>query len=92
VRTRGNLAALPPRLARPARVVQHVLAYESISPELQDTVHRELGMNGLMELVTLAGAYRLIAGAVLRRRTSLGAHGAIRPVQLSASMNWRQRP
>ncbi len=30
VRTRGDLAALPPRLARPARVVQHVLACESI--------------------------------------------------------------
>src|SRR2546422_7620290 len=30
VRTRGDLAALPARLARPARVVQHVLAYESI--------------------------------------------------------------
>ncbi len=29
VRTRGDLAALPPRYARPARVVQHVLAFES---------------------------------------------------------------
>jgi len=26
IRTRGDLSALPPRLARPARVVQHVLA------------------------------------------------------------------
>src|SRR3989454_9453016 len=29
VRTRGDLAALPPRYAGPARVVQHVLAFES---------------------------------------------------------------
>ena len=71
MRTRGDLAALPPRLARPAWVVQHVLAYESIPPELQDTVHRELGMNGLMELVTLAGAYRLIAGVLFAFDTPL---------------------
>jgi hypothetical protein len=36
-----------------------VLAYESIP---QDQVKAELGMPGLMELVTLAGQYRLIAG------------------------------
>ena len=36
VRTRGDLTALPPRYARPARVVQHALAYESIPAALQD--------------------------------------------------------
>ncbi len=64
VRTRGDLAALPPRLARPARVVQHVLAYESIPQDLQAEVQRELGITGLMELVVLAGQYRLIAGVL----------------------------
>ncbi len=63
IRTREDLSALPPRLARPARVVQHVLA------DPRGRLFRPVGERG-----------------------SLGAHGAIRPVQLSASMNWRQRP
>ena len=71
VRTRGDLAALPPRLRRPARVVQHVLAYESIPQGLQDEVQRELGMTGLMELVALAGQYRLIAGVLFAFDTPL---------------------
>jgi 4-carboxymuconolactone decarboxylase len=64
IRTRGDLSTLPPRYARPARVVQHVLAYESIPQDLQDRAKGELGMLGLMELVTLAGQYRLIAGVL----------------------------
>ena len=64
IRTRGDLSALPPRYARPARLVQHVLAYESIPQSLQDQVKDELGMPGLIELVTLAGQYRLIAGVL----------------------------
>jgi len=64
IRTRGDLSALPPRYARPARVVQHVLAYESIPQGLQDEAKNELGMLGLIELVTLAGQYRLIAGVL----------------------------
>src|ERR1041384_7595144 len=44
VRARGDRAALPPRYARPARVVQHVLAYESIPQGLQAEVERELGI------------------------------------------------
>src|SRR6267142_6625036 len=71
VRTRGDLSTLPPRLARPARVIQHVLAYESIPQELQDAVQRELGMTGLIELVTLAGQYRLIAGGLFAFDTPL---------------------
>lgn len=71
VRTRGDLAALPPRLARPARVVLHVLAYESIPRALQDEVQRELGLGGLMELVVLAGHYRLIAGVLFAFDTPL---------------------
>ena len=71
VRTRGDLAALPPRLARPARVVQHVLANESIPRALQDEVQRELGLGGLMELVVLAGHYRLIAGVLFAFDTPL---------------------
>jgi 4-carboxymuconolactone decarboxylase len=71
VRTRGDLAALPPRLARPARVVQHVLAFESIPRGLQDEVERDLGLSGLMELVVLAGHYRLIAGVLFAFDTPL---------------------
>src|SRR5881397_4281397 len=48
IRTRGDLSALPPRYARPGRVVQHVLAYESIPQGLQDQVKEELGMPGLL--------------------------------------------
>ena len=71
VRTRGDLAALPPRYARPARVVQHVLAFESIPQGLQAEVQRELGITSLMELVALAGQYRLIAGVLFAFDTPL---------------------
>ena len=71
VRARGDLALLPPRYARPARVVQHVLAYESIPQGLQTEVQRELGITGLMELVVLAGQYRLIAGVLFAFDTPL---------------------
>ena len=71
VRTRGDLSTLPARFARPARVVQHVLAYESIPRALQDEMQRELGITGLMELVILAGHYRLIAGVLFAFDTPL---------------------
>ncbi len=71
VRTRGDLAALPPRYAKAARVVQHVLAFESIPQALQDEVQRELGITGLMELVVLPGHYRLIAGVLFAFDTPL---------------------
>jgi 4-carboxymuconolactone decarboxylase len=76
VRTRGDLATLPARYARPARVVQHVLAYDSIPQELQDQVQRELGITGLMEPMVLAGQYRLIAGVLFAFDTPLpdGTH------------------
>src|SRR5262249_54787284 len=64
VRPRGGFWALPPRYAQPARVVEHVLAYESIPQSLQDEVQRDLGAAGLMELVVLAGQYRMIAGVL----------------------------
>ncbi|HEX6082250.1 MAG TPA: carboxymuconolactone decarboxylase family protein [Methylomirabilota bacterium] len=71
VRARGDLSTLPPRFARPARVVQHVLAYESIPAALQAEVQRELGITGLMELVVLAGQYRMIAGVLFAFDTPL---------------------
>ena len=71
VRTRGDLSTLPPRYARPARVVQHVLKFESIPADLQEQVKGELGMTGLMELVVLAGQYRLIAGVLFAFDTPL---------------------
>src|SRR2546428_9262650 len=55
VRTKGDLATLPARYAGPAKVVQHVLAYQSIPQALQDKAQAELGVTGIMELVTLAG-------------------------------------
>lgn len=65
-RVRGgqDLGALVPRYARPARVVQHVLAFESLPPALQDEVREEFGVAGLIELVALVGHYRLIAGVL----------------------------
>ena len=71
VRTRGDVATLPPRYAGPARVVQHVLAYEAIPAVLQEEVQRELATTGLMELVVLAGQYRLIAGVLFAFETPL---------------------
>ncbi len=71
VRTGGDLSTLPPRLARPARVVQHVLAYESIPAALQAEVQDALGITGLMELVVLAGQYRMIAGVLFAFDTPL---------------------
>jgi len=71
IRTRADLSALAPRYARPARIIQHVLAYESIPQGLLDSVKGELGMTGLMELVTLAGQYRLIAGVLFAFDTPL---------------------
>jgi 4-carboxymuconolactone decarboxylase len=71
VRARGDLATLPARYARPARVVRHVLAYESIPQALQDEVAAELGITGLMELVVLAGQYRMIAGVLFAFDTPL---------------------
>jgi 4-carboxymuconolactone decarboxylase len=71
VRTRGDLSTLPARYAGPVRLVQHVLAYESIPATLQEQVQRELGAAGMMELVVLAGQYRLIAGVLFAFDTPL---------------------
>jgi 4-carboxymuconolactone decarboxylase len=71
VRTRGDLSTLPPRYGPPVRLVQHVLAYESIPQALQEQVQRELGITGVMELVVLAGQYRLIAGVLCAFDTPL---------------------
>jgi 4-carboxymuconolactone decarboxylase len=71
VRTRGDLGSLPPRYRRAARVIQHVLAYESIPQGLQDEVRTELGITGLLELVALPGHYRLIAGVLFAFDTPL---------------------
>jgi hypothetical protein len=64
VRARGDLSILPARYVRPARLVQHVLAFESIPAALQEEVQRELGMPGLIELVVLVGHYRQIGGVL----------------------------
>ena len=61
IRRRGDLAALPARYAGAARLVQHVLARESVPKDLQDKVQSALGVTGLAELVVLAGFYQMIA-------------------------------
>jgi 4-carboxymuconolactone decarboxylase len=71
VRIRGDLSTLPARYAGPVRLVQHVLAYESIPQALYERVKGELGVNGVMELVVLAGQYRLIAGVLFAFDTPL---------------------
>jgi len=71
VRTRGDLAALPPRYARPARVVQHVLAFESIPQGLQAEVQRELGITASWSWWPWPGQYRLIAGVLFAFDTPL---------------------
>lgn len=64
VRRRGDVRALPARYVDAARVVQHVLAFESIPADLQAAVQRDLGVEGLIELAVLPGYYRLIAGVL----------------------------
>ena len=51
IRARGDLASLPARYARAARVVQHVLARESLPQQLQEEIQKEVGVTGLVELV-----------------------------------------
>ena len=48
-----------------------MLAYESIPAALQAEVQKELGVTGLMELVVLAGQYRMIAGVLFAFDTPL---------------------
>jgi 4-carboxymuconolactone decarboxylase len=71
VRTRGDLSTLSARYAAPVRLVQHVLAYESIPQALFEQVRAEVGVNGVAELVALAGHYRLIAGVLFAFDTPL---------------------
>jgi hypothetical protein len=46
VRTRGDLSTLPARYVSPARLVQHVLAFESIPAALQEEVRGSWGCRG----------------------------------------------
>jgi len=64
VRSRGDLSKLPARYVRAARVVQHVLARESVPQALQDATEQEVGVTGLIELVVLAGYYQTIAAVL----------------------------
>lgn len=78
VRARGDLGGLPPRYATAARVVQHVLAHESVPGAVQATAERELGTAGLVELVVLVGYYRLLAGVLFAFDVPL-PEGAVPP-------------
>ncbi len=58
IRSRGDLFTLPARYVRAARVVQHVLARESLPQTLQEETEQEVGVTGVIELVVLAGYYQ----------------------------------
>ena len=64
IRARGDLSTLPARYVRAARVVQHVLARESLPQTLQDETEQEVGITGVVELVVLAGYYQTIAAVL----------------------------
>jgi 4-carboxymuconolactone decarboxylase len=64
IRARGDLSTLPARYVRAARVVQHVLARESLPQTLQNETEQEVGITGVVELVVLAGYYQTIAAVL----------------------------
>jgi 4-carboxymuconolactone decarboxylase len=64
VRTRQDLTGLPAPYAVAARIVQHVLAGESVPQSLADAARSEFGVAGLLELVVLPGFYQMIAGVL----------------------------
>ena len=64
VRARGDFSTLPARYVRAARVVEHVLARESVPQTLQDQMEQEVGVTGVVELVVLAGYYQTIAAVL----------------------------
>jgi 4-carboxymuconolactone decarboxylase len=55
---------LNPLQAAALSVARCALELQSIPPDLQDTVTRLAGMEGLIELVVLVGFYRMIAGVI----------------------------
>src|SRR6266545_3509484 len=64
IRARRDLSTLPARYVRAARLVQHVLARESVPAALQAEVEQEVGVPGMVELVVLAGYYQAIAAVL----------------------------
>jgi 4-carboxymuconolactone decarboxylase len=64
IRGRGDLSTLPARYVQAARVVQHVLARESLPQALQNETEQEVGITGVVELVVLAGYYQTIAAVL----------------------------
>jgi hypothetical protein len=78
------LAVLVRDVAAHRNPVARVLG-EEVEPLLEAARVQELGL-AVEEVLDLPLEQEA------SERGSLGAHGAIRPVQLSASMNWRQRP
>jgi 4-carboxymuconolactone decarboxylase len=64
IRVQGDLSTLPARYVRAARLVQHVLARESVPRTLQDEMEQEIGVRGVVELVVLAGYYQTIATVI----------------------------
>ena len=73
VRSRRDLSTLPARYVRAARLVQHVLARESIPQALQDEAVSEVGESGMVELVVLAGYYQAIAAVLFAFDVPLAA-------------------
>jgi 4-carboxymuconolactone decarboxylase len=78
IRARQDLAALPARYAAAARVVDHAVRPASVPDDLAAAVTRDLGVEGLVELVVLGGYYRMIAGVLFAFDAPL-PDGAVRP-------------
>jgi 4-carboxymuconolactone decarboxylase len=64
IRAQRDPSTLPARYERAARLVQHVLARESVPEALQTEVQQEVGVPGMVELVMLAGYYQAIAAVL----------------------------
>ena len=64
IRAGQKLAGLTPLQENALAALQYVMDKKSIPSDLQDELIRELGIEGLIELVVLHGYYQMIAGVI----------------------------
>ena len=75
---RGDLGSFDTRQRDLIAMADHALELRDIPQDLQDRVSAEVGVQGVLELVTLVGFYRLIAGVIACFAVPL-PDGAINP-------------